>query len=210
MNLTIAVTGAAGAGKTLFCINFAEHLGARSLCYSEIGPHGRGRGALLPRDARRRMVGPGPGVNGAVRTFAVNMPGPQPRRIALIDTAALKPGPRLTRPERRKLVLTLQALQEADTVLHLVDLSSPDPKATEFACQVNRRLADFCAREDKRYLAVGSKRDLAGGNRFPYGLFFSPDDRMPAVSSVTGEGFPALRRLLLDQSAFSQAGLLYS
>ena len=70
MNLSVAVVGASGAGKTLFCINFAEYLGAHSLSYTEAGKaSGRRRALLSPAAARRLMVEHGRRSNGVVRTL---------------------------------------------------------------------------------------------------------------------------------------------
>ena len=201
MNLNIAVVGAAKVGKTLFCINFAEYLGAKNLNYTETGPHGKGRGVILPRTARELMVDPGSRCKGVVRTFAVHLLQRPSRRVALIDTASLKENAPLPKAERTKLLLTLQAIQQADAVLHLVDLSCGDPARAEFALAINHRMERYCSQKGIPYLAVGNKRDLLHGSPFNYRQFFSPNGKMPAVSSATGEGFPKIRRLLLERTA---------
>ena len=131
MNINLAIVGTPGVGKTLFCINFAEFLGARNLCYTESSPYGRGQGVVTPETARKTMVSPGPRSNGSVRSFAVNILQGESMRLVLMDTASLKEGKLLTKRERGQLVLTMQALQEADALLHLVDLACTDPARVE-------------------------------------------------------------------------------
>jgi hypothetical protein len=202
VNLNIAVVGAAKGGKTLFCINFAEYLGARALCYTENSPFGAGRGVTTPETARALMVDPGPRCNGVVRSFAVNRPHRQPRRIALIDTASLKEKSPLPRAERKKLILTLQALQEADAVLYLADLACYDPVGIDFALASDRGLSRYCFKKGKPYLVVATKCDLPHARKNPYiEQFFCRNGRIPFISSLTREGFAQLRRQLFEQPA---------
>lgn len=200
MNINLVAVGASRVGKTLFCINFAEYLGAKNLCYTENGPLGRNRGVVLPHDARNLMVHPGPRCNGVVRTFAVNLPLGNPRRIALVDTASLKAKTPLPRSERVKLILTLQALEEANAVLYLVDLSCGDPAHLDFAMEAGLRLADLCRRSAKPFFTLGSKCDLAPSARDLLRVPFSPGGKLIPVSSLTREGFPQLRKRLLDET----------
>lgn len=200
MNLNIAVVGAAKEGKTLFCINFAEFMGARSLCYTERNPSGIGMGVISPETARELMVDPGPRCNGVVRSFAVNLFHRQPQRIALIDTASLKEQSPLPHAERKKLVLTLQALQEADIILHLVDLACKDPARIDFSGATNRYLSSYCLHKNKQYLIIGTKCDLLNGRKGNLRHFYSPNGKPLFISSTTREGFPQLRRFLLGTS----------
>ena len=85
MNLSIAVIGTSKAGKTLFCINFAEYMGAGNLSYAEYTPGGQGRGLLSPAGARRLMVGRSGRGNGVLRIFTVHLP-PRPYAASLSST----------------------------------------------------------------------------------------------------------------------------
>lgn len=195
MTLSLAVVGAARSGKTLFCINFAEYLGARTLNYIEHGSAGKGRGALSPAAARELMVRRGRCSNGAVRTFAVHLLREPCRRVALIDTASLKEKNPLPRFERARLLLTLQAMHGAGMILQLIDLSCSDPARLEFDEEVGRSLADYCRRRGKIFLAAGSKADLLGEplqreQMITWG-------KIPFVSSLTRAGFPGLRSDIL-------------
>jgi hypothetical protein len=200
VNKNIAVVGAAKEGKTLFCINFAEFMGARSLCYTERSPSGIGRGVVSPATARELMVDPGPRCNGVVRSFAVNLLQRQPQRLALVDTASLKEQSPLPHAERKKLVATLQALREADIILHLLDLACNDPARIDFSSEANRFLSSYCLRHGKQYLVIGTKCDLLNGRKGMIRHFFSPDSKPLFISSTTREGFAQLRHLLLSKS----------
>ena len=195
MTLTIAVVGAARVGKTLFCINFAEYLGARSLSYIECGSAGEGRGTLSPAAAREMMVHRGRRSGAVVRTFTVHLSPRQTwRRIALIDTASLVEKKPLTRAARTALLLTLQASHSAAAVLQLVDLSCHDPARRDFDDAVWRHLADYCREQGKLFLTAGSKADLYDGSlQAP----FASTEKMVFISSLTRAGFPRLQRCLL-------------
>lgn len=206
MNMKIAVLGAAKSGKTLFCINFAEYLGARSLWYTESSPHGTSRGVVSPHEARKLLVDPGSRLNGAVRSFAVHLPGMRRSRIVLVDTASLKEKDPLPPVDGKYLSLTLQALRQADTALYMVDLSCGDPSRLDFASQAGRHLAEYCLQNGINYLTVGAKRDLNGSTRLSQ-YFFTLSERMPRVSALTGDGFPHLRNLLTNERRFCESGV---
>lgn len=191
MNTSIAVVGAARTGKTLFCINFAEYLGARSLSYTETGSSGRGRGTLSPAAARDLMVNRRRRSGGLLRTFAVHLLQRPGGRIALIDTVSLKDKVPLPPFERPRLLLTLQALQGAETVLQMVDLSCSDPARREFDDALGRSLAEYCRRRGKFFLTAGSKVDLL--ERPPLKERSGVPGKVIFISSLTGAGFPRLQ-----------------
>ncbi len=206
MNLTVAVLGLPHTGKSLFCINFAEYLGARILCFHEEGPRGRGRGAVSPAEARRLMVDSSKRSNGIVRTFIVNLKlgAAAPLRLALVDTISLHEGDPLPRPKRAGLVLTLQHVQKADVVLYLADLSGSDPSSLAFNGTAGRLLENYCHRQAKNFRAVLAKEDLLGVEMDD--AFFSWKRHLLAwknnpvpVSSFNRVGFFELRQFLLLQ-----------
>lgn len=208
MNLAVAVVGASRVGKTLFCINFAEYLGARTLCFFEEGPRGRARGAASPAEARRTMMHPGKSLNGVVRTFAVNLAGQRSTRLALVDTASLKEATPLPQRERAKLVLTVQSIQKAAVVLYLVDLSGNDPSRITFDTTAGRRLEEYCLGSGKLFRTVLTKGDLlATGTETPlqYLYPFVREGETAAISAVTRAGFSDLRRFILPQLAPQEA-----
>lgn len=199
MNLSVAVIGASGVGKTLFCINFAQYLGAGHLNYTEVVGKRRGRGLLSIAGARRLMVGRKGGGRGAVRTFTVCLPLKPLRRLALIDTAALQHVEPLPPRERSRLLLTLRALERADLILMLLDLSCSDPAIREFNDRAGCYLSDYCRLQGKFFCIAGNKADL---------LTAAPDKKalaawgadLPAISALTQEGFAFFKEALLGAS----------
>lgn len=209
MNLTVAITGPSRAGKSLFCINFAEYLGARTLCYHEEGPHGRGRGAVSPAEARRLMVEPGRRSNGVVRTFVVNLKrGATSLRLALVDTIALRAVKPLPRMNRAGLVLTLQYVQKADALFYLVDLCDVDPAHLAFIGTAGRLLEKYCCSQAKPFQTILSKKDLLASEAENNLLSWRwhhlawKSDPVP-VSAVSRTGFPELRQLLLSRLPYN-------
>ncbi|NLA12245.1 MAG: GTPase domain-containing protein [Firmicutes bacterium] len=206
MNLAMAVVGTAGAGKTLFCINFAEYMGAGSLSYSEVSGGNERRALLSPAGARNLMVGRGRRGNGVLRTFTVHLTGPL-RRLSLIDTAALPERDPLPRFERSRLALTLQAVAGADLILLLIDVSCADPAHEEFNERAEGSLAAYCRQQGKLFLTGGSKADLL--KRAPEKHRRRPlyaGANLLLISSVTGLGFARVRGLIRGGAALSAAG----
>lgn len=207
MSLALAVVGTAGVGKTLFCINFAEYMGAGCLSYSEMVAGGE-RGALLsPAGARRLMVGRGRRGSGIVRTFTVHLALGPYRRFALVDTAALPEKDPLPRFERSRLALTLQAVARADLVLLLVDLSCVDPVYEEFNERAEGYLAAYCRQQGKIFLIGGSKADLL--QKTPERQWRRPlyaGANMLLLSAVTGLGFARIRGLIREGAALLSGG----
>ncbi len=199
MNLKLAVVGAPKTGKTSFCISFAEYLGAKNLCYTENGPLGKGRGVIMPSQAHRLMVHPGPRCNGVMRSFSVNFLKSNPKRIEFIDTVSLKESIPLPPSERHKLILTLQALQDADAVLYLMDLSCTDPAHIDFAMDVGLRLVDYCRKAAKPLYSLGTKCDLVSSRKRQHNEPILFREKLIPVSSLTRIGFPQLRELLLKE-----------
>ncbi|MGI6615594.1 MAG: hypothetical protein ACOX30_06210 [Dethiobacteria bacterium] len=196
MNLSIAVIGASKAGKTLFCINFAEYMGAGNLSYAEYTPGGQGRGLLSPAGARRLMVGRSGRGNGVLRIFTVHLPPRPYRRLALIDTVALQAKNPLPRSGRSQLLLTLQAMERADLILMLFDLSCTDPALQEFNDRAGGYMADYCRQRGKLFLPGGSKADLLSGS--PGGkTLFAAGGELLHISSLRRAGFPLLKKMIL-------------
>lgn len=195
----MAVVGAARVGKTLFCINFAEYLGARSLSYIQAGAAGRGRGLLSPAVARELMVNHGRRGNGVVRTFTVHLLQQPCRRIAIVDTVSLKEKNPLPRSDRPGLLLTLQAIQNSAVIVQMIDLSCSDPARFEFDDQVGRHLADYCRQQGKLFLIAGSKADLLDNSS--HQAPFTASGKIVFISSLTRAGFPRLQRNLLGEAS---------
>ena len=196
MNLSIAVVGTSGVGKTLFCINFAEYMGAGNLSYTEYTRGGQGRGLLSPAGARRLMVGRSGRGNGVIRIFTVHLLPRPYRRLALIDTAALQAKSPLPPGERSRLLLTLQAMERADLILMLFDLSCTDPALQEFSDRAGGYMADYCRQRGKLFLPGGSKADLLPGSPRGRPLFAAGGDLLH-LSSLRRAGFPRLKKMIL-------------
>ena len=184
MNLSIAVVGTSGVGKTLFCINFAEYMGAGNLSYTEYTRGGQGRGLLSPAGARRLMVGRSGRGNGVIRIFTVHLLPRPYRRLALIDTAALQAKNPLPRSGRSQLILML------------FDLSCTDPALQEFSDRAGGYMADYCRQRGKLFLPGGSKADLLPGSPRGRPLFAAGGDLLH-LSSLRRAGFPRLKKMIL-------------
>jgi len=156
------VVGKTNVGKTLFAVNFAEYLGARSLTLRRMGLEEGGRRQGYSNDgARRELVGPEPHRTLQIQALDLEMRAGKTRRaISVIDTPGL--GDRIDPREevRRGMAEAIRAIYEADLVLHLVDTSRVgDPSAIEAPGEVDYQIARF-SRFKPGYVILANKMDL--------------------------------------------------
>ncbi len=107
--------------------------------------------------------------------------------VKFLDTAGIRPGQ--DRVETLGIERSFQAMADADLTLVVIDLSAPVEAA-------DLELADR-ARRQGRCLLVGNKADLP--------RLAELTDGIAAVSALTGEGIPALRRSIAE--AIMPAGI---
>jgi predicted GTPase len=184
------IVGKPNAGKTLFFINFAEYLGLRLLW-----PTGGGA-PLSPCQARRLLVDDTPHRTRRLQRAAVRVAsGLGSRAAVLVDSTGLTEGISPDAEVRQGMARTLQAMQRAQLVLHLVDAAAR-PGTPSAPGEVDREVAAF-ARGRAGYLLLANKVDLPEASQGLRHLAeLLPDDALVPVSARLGKGFPQVRRML--------------
>ncbi len=194
MTLKVAVVGAPGSGKTLFCINWCEYLGAARIYYHQSNGTGKGGGIIIPQAARSKMVWNSSRCSGY--TYVINRPGKVPSRLVLADTFCFRKDPELNTVNRTRLIITLQMLSWADVILNVVDLTCGDPSLIEFAGEIDRCLFEFSIRHPVRYNLVGNKVDLF--SRPPEIPWWPTSSVLNVISALKGTGFDQLTRQIIN------------
>ncbi len=193
------VVGKTNVGKTLFAINFAEHLGAKTVLLRRAGsgrPDGAGyRISYSPEDARGEMVSAEPHRTLTPQVLVVEMRAGKVRREAdVVDTPGLGDHIDERLEVRQGMAAALRAVYEADLVLHVVDASRVgDPAAEEAPGEVDQQLARF-ARFKAGYAILANKMDLPGadaGLRAIRQLF--PGEYVIPMSALRSTGFDEVR-----------------
>lgn len=156
------IIGKANAGKTLFLINFAEYLGARSLRLSVERSDGSASEASFSlTDARKTLVDAVPHKTLGLQTLTLSVPGGKTvRRLQLSDSAGLTEDIHEASDVRRAMAQTLRYLRHAGMVLHVVDASQVGQEgAVEAMGEVDLQIARY-APERGPYAIVANKMDL--------------------------------------------------
>lgn len=118
------VVGRPNVGKTMFCVNFAEFLGLQRLeVYYQL-PDGttRQRKYDIP-SARHELSGLGLHKTRFLQSIQLDLPGGKgTRKFKLTDSTGLTDGIHPDRNLRESMAQTLAELQQANCILHMVDL----------------------------------------------------------------------------------------
>jgi len=156
------IIGKANAGKTLFLINFAEYLGARSLRLSVERSDGSVSDASFGlADARKALVDAVPHKTLGLQTLTLSVPrGKTVRRIQLTDSAGLSEDVHETIDVRKAMAQTLRHLRLAGMVLHVVDASQVGQEgAVEAMGEVDLQIARYAPQRGP-YAIIANKMDL--------------------------------------------------
>ncbi|MEW6031439.1 MAG: GTPase [Bacillota bacterium] len=182
------VIGRPNVGKTLFTVNFAEHLGQKRLAVM-----------FRPRDgatytrvysiagARADLVGEGLHRTLGLQSVVLRVPkGKSVRRVVLTDSTGLIDDVHPSSVVRRAMADTIRAVSEADLILHLVD-------PVEGVTGVDLDILRYGKTHDG-YAVLANKVDLPGrADRVAeLSRLATPSPVFP-VSALRGTGFREVR-----------------
>lgn len=156
------IIGKANAGKTLLLINFAEHLGARSLRLSVERSDGSVSEASFGlSEARKTLVDAVPHKTLGLQTLTLSLPaGKTVRRVQLADSPGLSEDIHEEEEIRRAMAQTLRHLRLAGMVLHVVDASRVgEAGAVEAMGEVDLQIASYAPHRGP-YAILANKMDL--------------------------------------------------
>jgi tRNA U34 5-carboxymethylaminomethyl modifying GTPase MnmE/TrmE len=190
------ILGKPNCGKTLFLLNFAEHLGYRELQLAIEYPDGSTQWrSLALADARMTLVSPSPHHTRCLQAAVVRVPHGKARcEVRLTDSTGLGEGVHGDAGVRRAMVQTLKRLRAADVVLHLIDASRVTATGSvEAMGDLDHQLARYATGRGG-YAVLATKMDLAEAqaglayirSTFPYHVVIP-------VSALRKQGFKEVR-----------------
>lgn len=119
------VIGKTNVGKTLFVINFAVYLGVKKIRFTLVDSLGRQHSRDYPPElARKYLTGVKPHHTRCLQSITLKFSvGKGQKRLILTDSTGLKDGIHPKGDIRKSMAQTLNALLEADLIIHMVDIS---------------------------------------------------------------------------------------
>ncbi|MCL6453751.1 MAG: 50S ribosome-binding GTPase [Alicyclobacillus sp.] len=201
------VIGSANVGKTLFCIHFARYLGLRQLrWFVEQADGTTEQRQLAVEEAVRLLSGPAAHRTRQLQTVSLDVPrGKVNRQVLLTDTTGLAEGIHTDPLLREAMAQTLQALAEAQVILHIVDaarIGTSADKAGDVGraaravgwSPVDEQLADY-GQAVGGYLILANKMDLPGAKQgYQFLRKRYSKQRVVPISALTGSGFREVRQ----------------
>jgi 50S ribosomal subunit-associated GTPase HflX len=186
------LVGKRGAGKTLFCVQFAKFLGLRELEWWV--ERADGTTELKRMSLKDATAGLSDFENHTQHMQTVSLElRRRARRLQLVltDTAGLCDGIPNDLEMRYAIAKTLNAMVNTETLFHLIDVQSfaHSPSNGNSVQSLDRALAAFGSTR-KDYIILANKMDLPGAKKGYHMLKRAfPKQRVIPISSLTGMGF---------------------
>ncbi|WP_290587444.1 GTPase [Alicyclobacillus sp.] len=198
------VVGKANVGKTLFCIHFARYMGMRELRLLVQEADGRTDCRRLSvADAEASLSDAHPHRTRCLQSIALEFPsGKTARQLLLTDTTGLVAGIHPDGPLRESMAQTLQAMMDADLILHMVDAGAigrgiagreGGPAGWD---ALEEQIASFGLRRGG-YVILANKMDLSGAlDGYRYLCRRYSKQRVLPISALHGTGFREVKRVV--------------
>jgi 50S ribosomal subunit-associated GTPase HflX len=184
------IIGRTNVGKTLFCIHFAEYLGLTNLGWWLEHSDGRTeRRQMSVREAEAVLTNASPHFTQSLQSLQIEVPrGKVGYRLMLTDSTGLTDGIHPAPPLRNAMAQTLEALLDADVILHMVDAAQPSWDS------LDQQIFAY-GRRSKRYLVLANKIDLPTAKRGYRKLVRHVSQQLVLpVSALCGSGFREVRQ----------------
>lgn len=141
------IIGKPNVGKSLFLINFAAYLGLKQIRVSMTDSDGLVRRQQIPLDkARRQMVSHTVHKTTAVQTIDLEIAyGKSKRTLSMIDTVGVTDDIHQEASIRRAMAVTLDRMQRAQIILHIVDASAVSAHSIESPGAVDDEIANYAS-----------------------------------------------------------------
>ena len=191
------IIGQANVGKTAFALGFAEFLGVEKLEITFSYPDGFSTKQNYALSiAKQELVGPQPHKTRALQAMELSIPvGKGRKTVKLIDSAGLGNGVHEDPEVRRSMVQTLQAIRNADLILHMVDAAQVGRQEDEVQplSEVDRQVVGF-GQNNGQYVILANKMDQSSATKGLGRLQSSlPNQKIIPISALTQAGFKEVR-----------------
>lgn len=193
------VVGQTNAGKTCFTINFADYLGLKELKFTFKQPAGfLSRRTYQLQAARDKLVASTSHTTKEIQQVQLQLPvGKGHKELQLMDTCGLVEGIHPDPKIRKVMAQTLSKLQQADIVLHIIDLAKLKSERIQKVSELDLEIYNYC-RTEKCYVILANKIDLKVAQE---NLSFLQEKlnqaRIIPVSALYQHGFKEVKKFLL-------------
>jgi 50S ribosomal subunit-associated GTPase HflX len=201
------IIGKANAGKTLFCIHFAQYLGVRELHWLMERTDGRTEQKRMSLvEAEKSMSDASMHRTRGLQSIHLEVPrGKGMRHLLLTDTTGLSEGVHPEQSVREAMAQTLQTMVDNSLILHIVDANQASGShgnlrtvsSTAYPAgwgELDEQIVEFGSGRDG-YLMLANKMDLPGAKEGYRQLCkrFSKYRVMP-ISALHGIGFREVKQ----------------
>lgn len=158
------IIGKTNVGKTLFLINFAQYLGAKSLDIESIkGPDFRTLNKYSFNTAISQLVDSNFHKTRCIQSVTIDIPmGKGKKRIRIMDTGGLVEGIHSNIEIRKTISQTLGTIRDSDIILHVIDAYAANNKTLPNSMgEVDYQIAQF-AQLKRGYAILANKMDIPG------------------------------------------------
>lgn len=193
-----AVVGRPNSGKTLFALNFAAYLGAKTADVTFRAPDGMlGCRHFAINQAKRELVGPQCHKTLAVQSIVLKVPvGKSSVAFKLTDTCGVGEHIHSNEAVRRGMAQTLSLIRCTDFIVHIVDLEAVSDPYLAGEANIDREIYHYGIARN-RYILLANKTDLplAKENIARVAAAFPHATVLP-VSALYSQGFAEVKALV--------------
>lgn len=186
----VLVIGRSNVGKTLFCIHFAEYLGLSKLIWKIQQPSGQleNKRLTVPQ-AETTLTDASPHFTRCLQSVEIDVPKRKVDcRLMLTDSTGLTDGIHSDTGLRYAMAQTLEALLQADVILHMVDAAQSAWEPLDEQIYLYGRTCDA-------YLVLANKIDLPAAKRGYRQLTRRlSSTRILPISALYGKGFREVKQ----------------
>jgi len=194
----IIVVGQPNAGKTLFCLNFAEFLGMQSVTINfESFERGCSSRVISLSEAKSLLVGEREHQTLDLQSIVMTIPwGKGRKEFELIDTTGLADRIDFEPHIRRAMAQTLHCMRQADVIFHVLDCT----KVAQLGFlkgigEIDYQIAEF-GQLKKGYVLLANKIDLPQAKEGLARIAMEfPGHRVIGISALTKHGFKEVKEI---------------
>jgi len=193
------IIGRTNVGKSMFMVNFAEYLGLKKIFLKVEYPDGK----ILNREmsleiARSHLSSNSPYKTQSLQSIEVKIPVYKGRKeICIYDSSGLADGIHPDIVVREGIVQTLESLNTADIILHIIDLNSIEIDNSSSVSEIDRQIIRY-GKTRTGYLFIANKIDLDKDFKgYMYLKEIFPNTYIVPISALNKEGFNEVKSFVI-------------
>lgn len=190
-----AIVGMPNVGKTLFMINFAAYIGLTDLSITFSYPDNNSLSQKMSIDAAKTNLSSAKAYKTQnLQIIKLKIPSYKgSKEIKLIDTSGINDGIHPNIRMRCSIIQTLEALEKADLILHIVDIENISTKI----CEIDKQLIKYGSTK-QGYVLLVNKIDLSNDwkNEIHNLKNVFKNTYIIPISALTSIGFKEVRKFV--------------